>query len=227
MNSSSHAQSFCKLEEEKVERVDWLKLDFKRKTINLRHGIVKLIAPKLYVDMTNIGNLIATTPRPMTLFLKEHFRADELVGLEIGTAKGDNALSILQELPIKKLFLIDPYTSYVERGQQVSFEETCTIARKKLSQFHQAIFMKKTSEDAVKDVDEPLDFVYIDGNHSYEYVKNDIALYYPLVKTSGVIGGHDYVPYHDAGVFQAVNEFVQERSRMDFYAVFPDWWVVK
>lgn len=130
-----------------------MKLDFKHKTIKLRHGMVKLIAPELYVDMTNIRSLIGATPRPMTLFLKEHFKADELVGVEIGTAKGDNALSILQELPIKKLFLIDPYTSYVERGQQVSFEETFVIARKKLSQFHQVIFMRKISEDAVKDVD--------------------------------------------------------------------------
>lgn len=115
--------------------------------------MVKLIAPELYVDMTDIRSLIGATPWPMTLFLKEHFKADELVGVEIGTAKGDNALSILQELPIKKLFLIDPYTSYVERGQQVSFEETFVIARKKLSQFHQVIFMRKISEDAVKDVD--------------------------------------------------------------------------
>jgi hypothetical protein len=204
-----------------------LKLDFKRGTMKFRHRIVKLIAPKLYVDMTNIGSLVAATPRPMTLFLKEHFKADELVGVEIGTAKGDNALSILQELSIKKLFLIDPYTSYVEGDQQVSFEETLVTARKKLSQFHQAIFIRKVSEDAVKDVDESLDFVYIDGNHSYEYVKNDIALYYPLVKAGGVIGGHDYVPYHDPGVFQAVNEFVQERGRLGFYAVLPDWWVVK
>jgi hypothetical protein len=118
--------------------------------MKLRHGIVKLIAPKLYVDMANIGSLIGATPRPMTSFLKEHFKADELVGVEIGTAKGDNALSILQELPIKKLFLIDPYTSYAERGQQVSFEETFVIARNKPSQFHQVIFMKKTARARCK-----------------------------------------------------------------------------
>ena len=47
------------------------------------------------------------------------------------------------------------------------------------------------SEDAVDDIPEKLDFVYIDGNHAYEYVKKDIGLYYPKLKKGGVIGGHD------------------------------------
>jgi predicted O-methyltransferase YrrM len=163
----------------------------------------------------------------MTLFLKERSKNEELVGVEIGVAKGNNALSLLEELSIRKLFLVDPYMPYLDRGQRVSSKGSSIIAQNKLSSFRQVQFVKKTSKDAVKDVGGPLDFVYIDGNHSCEYVKNDIALYYPLVKAGGVIGGHDYVPYHDAGVFQAVNEFVQERGRLGFYAVFPDWWVVK
>lgn len=211
---------------------DMNKLDFGRKTAKLRHGIVKLIAPKLFLDVMNIGNFIAATPRPMTLFLKEYLKDEALLGVEIGTAEGSNALSILQELLIKKLFLIDPYILYAEAGQPISFKETSfeeayVIAQKRLSKFQQVTFIKKTSEDAVKDVDEPLDFVYLDGNHSYEYVKNDIALYYPLVKLGGVIGGHDYTPYYHSEVVQAVNEFVEEHGRIGFYAVFPDWWFIK
>jgi hypothetical protein len=201
-----------------------------RKTLKLRQRLVKLFAPKLYVDivdMANIKRLIDTIPRPMTLFLKERSKNEELVGVEIGVAKGVNALSLLEELSIRKLFLVDPYVPYVDAAQRVSHKDSFIVAWNKLSNFRQVQFIKKTSRDAVKDVGEPLDFVYIDGNHSYEYVKNDIALYYPLVKAGGVIGGHDYVPYHDLGVFQAVNEFVQELGRLGFHAVFPDWWVVK
>jgi hypothetical protein len=207
------------------------KWDVKRGTMSLRHGIVKLLAPKLYADSTVLRNLIGARPRPMTLFLKNYFRGEELVGAEIGTANGDNALSILQELPIKKLFLIDPYVPYVERERLASFlnattEETEAVARKQLSPFRQAVLIKKTSDDAVRDVDEILDFVYIDGCHDYQYVRNDIANYYPLVREGGVIGGHDYIP-NLCDVFQAVNEFVQQHGRLNFYAVFPDWWVGK
>ena len=36
-----------------------------------------------------------------------------------------------------------------------------------------------------------VDFLFIDGNHSYESVLCDFLLYYPLVKKGGIIGFHD------------------------------------
>jgi hypothetical protein len=197
------------------------------KTVNLRHGIAKLIAPKLYAETVSIGSLISATPRPMTLFLKDYFKNESLVGAEIGVAEGNNSLSILQELSIQKLFLIDPYVMHMEDGRVAYFEGAKRISKERFSKFPQVTFINKTSDEATTNIDETLDFVYIDGNHSYDYVKRDIANYYPLVKRDGVIGGHDYIPHLFNGVFQAVNEFVQERGRNGFYAVFPDWWLIK
>jgi len=209
-----------------------MKLDFKRRTTKLRHGIVKLIAPKLYEDYLSVvktDSVVAVTPRPMTLFLKEYFKNGEpLTAIEIGVDKADNSASILEELLIKKLILIDPYMTYVDNGWLITTsEDTFNMAMVRLSKYEQVQFIRKTSEEAVKDIDEPLDFVYIDGNHSYEYVKQDIANYYPLVKQGGIIGGHDYIPYHDIGVRQAVNEFVEKHGRLGFYTIFPDWWIIK
>lgn len=48
------------------------------------------------------------------------------------------------------------------------------------------------------------DFIFIDANHSYDYVKNDITSWYPKLKTGGIISGHDY---SQKGVSEAVNEF--------------------
>ena len=48
-----------------------------------------------------------------------------------------------------------------------------------------------------------LDFIYIDGNHQYEYVKNDIILSQKIVKEGGIIAGHDY---DNKGVIKAVDE---------------------
>lgn len=44
----------------------------------------------------------------------------------------------------------------------------------------------------------PLDFLFIDGDHSYEGVKSDYRNYRPLVKPGGFIAFHDIkdTPYH-------------------------------
>jgi len=49
-----------------------------------------------------------------------------------------------------------------------------------------------------------LDFVFIDANHSYEYVLQDIKLWLPKVKDGGVIAGHDFL--YSEGVRTAVHE---------------------
>jgi SAM-dependent methyltransferase len=41
-------------------------------------------------------------------------------------------------------------------------------------------------------VDSSIDFLFIDGDHSYKAVKEDIRLWLPKVKTGGIISGHDY-----------------------------------
>ena len=40
---------------------------------------------------------------------------------------------------------------------------------------------------------EPLDFLFIDGDHTYEGVKRDFQLYSPLVAPGGLVGLHDIV----------------------------------
>mgnify|MGYP003676305803 CR=1 FL=1 len=41
------------------------------------------------------------------------------------------------------------------------------------------------------DLNKQFDAIFIDGNHSYEYVKKDLENYYPLVKEGGIIALHD------------------------------------
>ena len=50
-----------------------------------------------------------------------------------------------------------------------------------------------SDEAAVSFADDYFDLIYIDGNHSYEYVKADIASYLPKVKPGSFITGDDYL----------------------------------
>ena len=195
--------------------------------MKVRHAIAKFVAPKLYADMVDVERLISGVPRPMTTYLKTHLNARGLVGVEIGTAAGNNALSMLRELPIKKLFLVDPYVPYIEHGRRLSYVGAERIAKDRLGRFSEAIFVKKSSDDALADVTEPLDFVYIDGNHDYDCVKRDITNYYPLVKPGGVLGGHDYLPRPVLEVCDAVDDFVQQHRHVEFHNILPDWWIIK
>lgn len=68
-------------------------------------------------------------------------------------------------------------------------------------------------------IDNSIDFVFIDANHSYEFVKKDILSWLPKVKSGGYIGGHDYGTY--LGVTRAVDELFDKKE------IFGISWLVK
>lgn len=61
------------------------------------------------------------------------------------------------------------------------------------------------------------DMIFIDGEHFYEYARNDIQNYLPLLEIGGLFCGHDYTP--DApefgGVIRAVHELVPDGMRVN------------
>lgn len=200
------------------------------KTMKIRHRLVECLSPHIAYSLEQLQimhNYIIKTPRPMILAAKKHFPEGQLLrGIEIGVAAGDNSLSILKELAVDKLFLIDPYVAYEFDGRIWDASTDYAIAHTKLAKYPQVVWSRKTSESAIREFqnEEAVDFVYIDGNHSYESVKKDIMLYYPLIRNNGLIGGHDYTPYTKT-VMRAVDEFAEE-TKVELHTVFPDWWFI-
>lgn len=62
------------------------------------------------------------------------------------------------------------------------------------------------SLEQVKSITPELDFLFIDGNHMYEYVKKDFEMYSPLVKKGGIVALHDIAENEEGGVFNYWNE---------------------
>jgi predicted O-methyltransferase YrrM len=55
--------------------------------------------------------------------------------------------------------------------------------------------------------DNSLDFVFIDGDHSFSAVTDDIEHWLPKLKANGLIAGHDYTQEYINSVVPAVDTF--------------------
>jgi len=138
--------------------------------------------------------------------VKERFGNQVIVGAEVGVSTGHHALNILQNMPnVKLLYLVDPY-----------LEDSIWAVHKKAAEQRLAPFNNRTcwihkqfENCPIKDIPEPLDFIYIDGNHDYEHIKKDITLAAFIVKKGGVIGGHDI---GSLGIDRALKEFCENQK---------------
>jgi len=65
------------------------------------------------------------------------------------------------------------------------------------------------------------DFTFIDGDHRYHSVKQDIEIALKSTKTGGVIAGHDYTHTDWPGVKKAVDEFFGDKIKLTDSI----WWV--
>jgi hypothetical protein len=122
----------------------------------------------------------------------------ELIGVEIGVWRGENALNILENTDIYLLYLIDPYIRYDEYNineisSHPNMDENEEHAQKILEPYRdRVVWVRSKAHQAAMYVPNDLDFVYIDGNHSLESIQQDIKDWYPKVKKGGIFAGHDF-----------------------------------
>lgn len=146
------------------------------------------------------------------------------VGAEIGVHLGDFAARILLVARPRKLFLVDPWECQTGddyrqcvygslRSDDDEMERRYFSVKKRFAERikrKQVCLLRQTSVDALGGMaDEVLDFVYIDGNHRYEFVRQDLELALRKVKSGGIIAGDDYTSggWWQGGVKKAVDEF--------------------
>lgn len=147
-------------------------------------------------------------------YIKRH--GDNLVGLEIGTCRAESTYYFLDKCPnISKLYTVDPYKGYQDWNGEITqetVERFRDVAIKNLQKFGDRVQMiRETSLDAVTkintivDGEAPFDFIFVDGDHSYEATLADCEAYYPLLKKGGIFCGHDYQTLED--VKRSVDDF--------------------
>ena len=88
--------------------------------------------------------------------------------------------------------------------------------------------LKMTSVDASKLYkNSSLDFVFIDADHEYESVKDDINAWLPKIKKGGIISGHDFIP-NESNAFEGLKKAVKEAFKPEQLNIIENdrvWWV--
>ena len=127
------------------------------------------------------------------------------VGVEIGVHMGINAREMLRQLRPTKLHLIDPWQEL--KGHERAGTWYDRVDQEEMDSYHDGVvnafrphirrgiveIRRMMSWDALAGFDdESVDWIYVDGDHSYAAVKRDLEMSFTKVKPGGIIAGDDY-----------------------------------
>ena len=179
--------------------------------------------------------------QPILSHLKNNFSKKSINVVEIGARYGESSKVILENLNVDKYIIIDPYTSYEEYSgdgfnkiisddnDDKIFNET----KNKLESLHNNMVFYRTFSTDVNTINaienNSIDLIFIDGNHTYKYVLEDLENYYPKLNKNGIICGDDFfmrthendylntMPgnegYDEPMVYEAVIEFCNRHNK--------------
>lgn len=171
--------------------------------------------------------------------------------VEIGTMYGASIKWCFEHFKISKYYAIDPFIQYdeykidgfnkilIKKGGDKLFKEVTNNFKK----YKQVEFIRKFSNEAHQLIpNNSLDICFIDGNHEYQYVMDDIKNYLPKIKKGGIICGDDYFMrhYHNdflntkSGypvkmVYEAVQDSFEKNQiiELGIHRGYPITWLVK
>lgn len=127
------------------------------------------------------------------------------VGVEIGVDRADTTIYLLENCSnLRHLYAVDPYPDRDNRYR---------ATKSKLDQYLNCTLVHKTSDEAASLTPDDIDFVFIDGDHSYKAVMSDLQNYVPKIKSGGLLTGHDWTSVNkNIGVVPACTEYLSENE---------------
>ena len=159
--------------------------------------------PKTFLE---IGVFHGVTARNVCELLYSIHKLDfKYVGLDLFSENDENAAEIIPNTkfnnPLKKI-----YFKYILRQDPYSISAVEKLLEKFKKNIH---LIKGNSNQLLKKMDmSKIDYVFLDGGHAYETVKNDLIYSYPVLKNGGTILCDDYNLSYAPGVKQAIDEYI-------------------
>lgn len=134
--------------------------------------------------------------------------AKEKVCLEIGSLYGRSTLCMADVA--KQVYSVDTHKASGSGDMQLKGGYTSlTNFLHNIEGYSNIVVCVGSSLDIVPNfVDDFFDLVFIDGDHGYKSVVDDLTVSWPKLKIGGIMSFHDYNAW--AGVTQAVDEYFKK-----------------
>ena len=165
---------------------------------------VKQKKPKTFLE---VGVFHGVTARNVCELLFEiHGNDFKYVGLDLFEQNEENKNEVIPNTnfnnPLKKI-----YFQYIKKQDPYSLEAVNDLLKKFEKNVH---LIKGNSNQILKKIDmSQIEYVFLDGGHEYETVKNDLANCLDVIKKAGTVLCDDYNLGTALGVKKAIDEFVE------------------
>ena len=168
---------------------------------------IKRKKPKFFLE---VGVFHGVTARNVCELLFEIHNHDfRYIGLDLFKKNQENESEIIPNTnfsnPFKQI-----YFKYIKRQDPYTIEAVEDLLKKFKENIH---LIKGNSNTVLKKIDmSKIDYVFLDGGHDYETVKNDLNCCSEVVDNNGTILCDDYNLSYAPGVKKAIDEFVEVKN---------------
>ena len=168
---------------------------------------IKRKKPKSFLE---VGVFHGVTARNVCELLFEIHNHDfKYIGLDLFKKNQENESEIIPNTnfsnPFKQI-----YFKYIKRQDPYTIEAVKDLLKKFKKNVH---LIKGNSNTVLKNIDmSKIDYVFLDGGHDYETVKNDLNCCSGVIDNNGTILCDDYNLTYAPGVKKAIDEFVEVKN---------------
>tara|TARA_B100000579_G_C22616615_1_gene749874 strand:- start:95 stop:721 length:627 start_codon:yes stop_codon:yes gene_type:complete len=177
---------------------------------DIGNKFLREIALKKPKNFLEIGVFHGVTARNVCELLYSIHNTDfQYIGLDLFGENYENSNEIIPSTQFKNPFK-NIYFKYILRKDPYSIEAVSDLLKKFKNNVH---LIKGNSNNLLKKIDmTKIDYVFLDGGHAYETVKNDLFYSFPVLKNGGTILCDDYDLSYAPGIKQAIDEFVINKN---------------
>lgn len=163
--------------------------------------------PKFFLE---VGVFHGVTARNVCeLLYNIHGKEFKYIGLDLFEESHENKDEIIPNTkfsnPLKTIFF-----KYVKRQNPYSLDAVKDLLNKFKDNIH---LIKGNSNKILNEIDmKKIDYVFLDGGHEYNTVKNDLECCKEVIMSDGVVLCDDYDLSYAPGVKKAIDEFIENNS---------------
>ena len=168
---------------------------------------VEIKKPKFFLE---VGVFHGVTARNVCeLLYKIHGNEFKYIGLDLFEKNNENKSEIIPNTsfsnPLKHI-----YFKYIKKCDPYTIQSVEDLLKKFKKNIH---LIKGNSNIVLKKIDmSKIDYVFLDGGHEYETIKNDLNNCVEVIQNNGTVLCDDYNLSYAPGVKKAIDEFVKDND---------------